>query len=289
MSIIIRKIQVSGDWIKEQLIETGVRRSSELEVSIELTDYSKKERKILVDVDPNYYKSTVWLSEKITESNKEVYFKATTNDHKVAVRQFLDFYEKMQELTEKTKQERLSFEQKFVQENPDYFYSETYKGATNTNCITDKELREATRTWADNKGKLKEEEEKAKKEAEKAEMAKWALENGSDLLKARIEGGFDWLSLAEDEWLKNNMPASFQYSYIYSHTDTSAPDLEEIKIYKELKGKYPDAILTTAKIANPDYDEDDEETDEPEYLYVRVVQITISCPTRSWTLIREIN
>ncbi|MFC0181475.1 hypothetical protein ACFFJX_02400 [Pseudarcicella hirudinis] len=62
-------------------------------------------------------------------------------------------------------------------------------------------------------------EEKITLDTAKLAMKNWALQNGSDLLKARIEEDMNWISLAESEYLKLNFPLLEKWQVIYTNND----------------------------------------------------------------------
>jgi len=79
-------------------------------------------------------------------------------------------------------------------------------------------------------------EEKAK--ASKELLKSWALANGSDLLKARIEENLNWFEMANDEWLASVCPEGFM---IYDEDnfdscwDYNNPTLEHINEMREAR------------------------------------------------------
>lgn len=146
--------------------------------------------------------------------------------------------------------------------------------------------------------KAKEEKDKAqqaKEEKETAEKARkealkeWAIENGSELLRARIEGEFNWFELANAEYndqyietfLNRSNTIFGTWEDVYSNVESAKkhwliknPTLEQIKTLKEYKGIFPDAQnfdLTRIKF------EDDFEESHQDYLTFQ-----IECPLTTY-------
>lgn len=85
----------------------------------------------------------------------------------------------------------------------------------------------------------REAEKQAKAEAEKAAKAEavetmrlWALDNGSDHLKDLITEGFNWQSVAREEWIEMNTPDGF----------SNVGDEEGYEDWYEIKNPSPRAI-----------------------------------------------
>lgn len=90
-----------------------------------------------------------------------------------------------------------------------------------------------------NKEFEKNEEKNKLKEIKKEELRKWGLDNGSDLLKARIEENFNWQELANDEYFQSICPENFQlheecddYDECWNYNN---PTLEHINALREAK------------------------------------------------------
>lgn len=79
---------------------------------------------------------------------------------------------------------------------------------------------------------------KKREEEGEAIMRAWALEKGSELLKARVEHKFDWRWLAREEWVTANLQIEgFDVSVDECDGGGNAvtePDLEQIKGYRTL-------------------------------------------------------
>lgn len=101
----------------------------------------------------------------------------------------------------------------------------------------------------------KEAEIKAK-EIKKQEIRSWALANGSELLKARIEEGFNWFDLANTEYIKSQMPEGFTLLANYDKIwDLGNPNLSTIIKFKAAK-ENEKLLNTTLKKAQL-FDEED--------------------------------
>lgn len=76
----------------------------------------------------------------------------------------------------------------------------------------------------------------AEKEAKKQELKAWALANGSELLKARIEENMNWVELADKEYDHSRMPEGFDYKDEDDYDscwDYNNPTLEHINVLRE--------------------------------------------------------
>lgn len=85
---------------------------------------------------------------------------------------------------------------------------------------------------------LKKQEEEQLKEAKKQGLRTWALENGSELLKARIEESMNWVELAEKEHDRSRMPEGFDYKDEDDYDscwDYKNPTLEHISALREAR------------------------------------------------------
>ena len=78
----------------------------------------------------------------------------------------------------------------------------------------------------------------AEKEAKKQELKDWALENGSELLKARIEENMNWVELASQEYDHSRMPEGFDYKDEDDYDscwDYKNPTLEHISALRKAR------------------------------------------------------
>lgn len=114
---------------------------------------------------------------------------------------------------------------------------------------------------------LKLEKQQQKQEAEKVKenmkenLRQWALQNGTPLIKARIEENMNWISLANDEYFASILPEGFvclkvpdEDWLIYNAT------LEQIEELRKVRVDYPDARLERYKYVTKgdrEYEEDD--------------------------------
>ena len=104
----------------------------------------------------------------------------------------------------------------------------------------DEERAEQNRLYEEKKKADAEAAEKlnAQKEAKKQELKAWALANGSELLKARIEENMNWVSLANDEWFLSVCPKGFTHhddDDFDSCWDYNNPILEHINALREAR------------------------------------------------------
>lgn len=77
---------------------------------------------------------------------------------------------------------------------------------------------------------------KAEKEAEELTDCTWALEHGSDLLRARIAEGFKWRSLASTEYFALHTPDGFTTKSGADEVDERKyPDLSEIQALRTFR------------------------------------------------------
>lgn len=111
----------------------------------------------------------------------------------------------------------------------------------------------------------KEEKEALQKKQEEARIAKnnernernkqWGLENGSELLKARIRNGFYYKDLLEEEWIAANIPSGWslgkQYSGLLNYT---TPNLDEIQEFEYWKNN---SNIENVRIVSAEIEDDD--------------------------------
>ena len=78
----------------------------------------------------------------------------------------------------------------------------------------------------------------AEKEAKKQGLKTWALGNGSELLKARIEENMNWVEMADKEYDHSRMPEGFDYKDEDDYDscwDYKNPTLEHINVLREAR------------------------------------------------------
>lgn len=132
--------------------------------------------------------------------------------------------------------------------------------------------------------KRKYEAEKAQKEAGKDALKAWSGEHGSELLKARIEDGFEWLGLAEREYANFVVASLGDEIEIPDHdtqkeSERTTPTIDEIKrlraVRNSIEGKPAKAELVWAEYTEKkeEYDDEDAETKRTE------IKVTVTCPT----------
>lgn len=89
--------------------------------------------------------------------------------------------------------------------------------------------------------KLKE-AEKVKKEAEtQSQCMQWVHAFGSELLKERLDGGFEWIGLFEQEYadlLCRDLGERIEIDEDHSFGDRTTPDLKEMKWLKQVKQSF---------------------------------------------------
>lgn len=112
----------------------------------------------------------------------------------------------------------------------------------------------------------REAEKAAKAEAEKAAkaesveaMRQWALKNGSDHLKDLIEEGFNWQSVAREEWIAANTPEGFAnvgdedgYNDYYTIKN---PSPHAISVLRETRKTHPECSLIRVKFDDGRHDD----------------------------------
>jgi hypothetical protein len=113
-----------------------------------------------------------------------------------------------------------------------------------------------------------ENEKAAKEQAQEDACLAWAKEHGSELLKARIEGDFEWRELCikeiGDAIINPAIEAGFKKAFKPRHYETAQfPTLEQLKAADSIGKLLPDCdISLIVEIFQPD--EDDEDRDTPE-------------------------
>lgn len=141
----------------------------------------------------------------------------------------------------------------------------------------------------------KQEEARAKRLAEEERLEgllkSWAMENGSDLLKERIAGGFEWVKLAQNEYADIEFTKlgleKVDIPFDEYETDTeerTTPTLEEIKALKHAKAIMPNADikLIWCKYINSDYDSYGYDEDgEDEKASQCELEVSIKCPNEA--------
>lgn len=119
-----------------------------------------------------------------------------------------------------------------------YYYAVNF--TNNTIKVTGKELDNINSLISAYKSNIENKmlEEERQKLGFKENMKAWALQNGSELLKARIEENMNWLELAENEYDQSRMPEGFQYKNednFDSCWDYKNPTLEHIQSLREAR------------------------------------------------------
>ncbi len=88
---------------------------------------------------------------------------------------------------------------------PTYFLVDevgwTWRGLSGVKAV--EHLAEQAKAMAAQNAARRQAEKKAAEAAALLPLREWSLEHGSDLLRARIEGGFDWQSLARAEFVQS--------------------------------------------------------------------------------------
>jgi len=135
--------------------------------------------------------------------------------------------------------------------------------------VTDEIEAEEKKVAADNELKAQKE---AKIKVLKENLKNWAVKNGSELLKARIEENFNWFSLANKEYNIHQMPEGFdfhdddEYDSCWPYND---PSLEHINKLREARKNeiFENIELRKCRKAAEDYD------DSPVFYYFLVGEI----------------
>jgi hypothetical protein len=113
-----------------------------------------------------------------------------------------------------------------------------------------RQYEERQREYAADQARRKAESEQRDADGKQALKA-WAMDNGSDLLKARVDGGYDWTALARNEWIAAQEAAlgMEEAEDLLGDNDgkiesRNCPTLEEIVAMKSLLSKLPEGIAT---------------------------------------------
>lgn len=112
--------------------------------------------------------------------------------------------------------------------------------AQEENEAKEKTEKEARLAVAKAEKEAKEAKEKAEKEAKERLFLEWGKTNGSELLKTRIELGFDFKCLLTTEYVKNLFPTAekledWKPDYEDNYGQITRPTLEQMKIVKALR------------------------------------------------------
>lgn len=107
--------------------------------------------------------------------------------------------------------------------------------------------------------KAEEAAEKAAKAAALGKLRTWANANGSELLRARMEDGFEWAALARDEYVeqataKVDLPTPLDDFDESKEKDRTCPEWGEIRALRRVRELVPDA---RASIRWVEYDGDE--------------------------------
>lgn len=100
------------------------------------------------------------------------------------------------------------------------------------------EVKKAERQAAIEKREQEKAEKQAAHEAVKEELRQWAIKNGSELLKLRIEEGFNWFDLAHEEWFLTHTPEGWEPQDNYETDecwDYNNPTLEHIQALRDAR------------------------------------------------------
>lgn len=144
-----------------------------------------------------------------------------------------------------------------------------------------------------------EQKERAKEAGEAAaveELKDWAVANGSPLLRARVEDGYKWLQLAEQEYARSVVdslgvglpeePGCPQGYCNPGREERTTPTLEEIeaarRVDKAVEGKGLGDEVSVELVwfdYDPEIDEDEYYEEEPEHLKRAELEVTVTCPT----------
>lgn len=112
----------------------------------------------------------------------------------------------------------------------------------------EEEQRKRENAEAEIRDRLNREEKEKKALAGLEKLKDWATANGSPLLKARIENGFEWVDLARREFAKSVVKATVEKHHLADVTEAKSddfeyrdtPTLEEIQILVELRKEIGD-------------------------------------------------
>lgn len=112
----------------------------------------------------------------------------------------------------------------------------------------------------------------------KENMRQWALQNGTELLKLRIEENMNWYDLANTEYFASIMPDEFiELDEPDDTWEIKNATVEQIKALREVKKYYPSARLMRYKYDLQTEDNADYyyENDEDRYEHKDVIQINL--------------
>jgi hypothetical protein len=130
-----------------------------------------------------------------------------------------------------------------------------------------KELQAAEKAAQEEKNaaeKAAEEKRKAEFEAGRNALLEWAKENGSELLKARIEENFNWVNLARDEFFASIIPAEFEETddkHVSCWGNASLEAIQELRSIRKQFENNPHFVSADLSIREWDLSEEDSEED----------------------------
>ena len=129
----------------------------------------------------------------------------------------------------------------------------------------------------------------AEKQAREAELKSWAVENGSELLKARVEGGFEWEKLAGKEYARSIVDSldlgltkvtgeNWPRAECTGYDDRTTPTLEEIKSLNRVRDAARDLGNVTASLVWVDYESEEEYRDDDDLISQCEIRIEVKDP-----------
>ena len=129
----------------------------------------------------------------------------------------------------------------------------------------------------------------AEKQAREAELKSWAVENGSELLKARVEGGFEWEKLAGKEYARSIVDSldlgltkvtgeNWPRAECTGYDDRTTPTLEEIKSLNRVRDAARDLDNVTASLVWVDYESEEEYRDDDDLISQCEIRIEVKDP-----------
>ena len=129
----------------------------------------------------------------------------------------------------------------------------------------------------------------AEKQAREAELKSWAVENGSELLKARMEGGFEWEKLAGKEYARSIVDSldlgltkvtgeNWPRAECTGYDDRTTPTLEEIKSLNRVRDAARDLGNVTASLVWVDYESEEEYRDDDDLISQCEIRIEVKDP-----------
>lgn len=159
-----------------------------------------------------------------------------------------DMVKKEKEVEEKEKEEAY---QREVAENRKKILGnkeEALKVNFYRNNLDKMKVDQETHDFIESVRKEKEEAEYAAKVQAKENLKTWALANGSDLVKARIEENMNWLQLANDEYFESIKPEGFDDLPSYDEKwEIKNATLEQLAALREVRKDFPNAELVRYK------------------------------------------